>query len=89
MIRLEHLCTPGVKCDSFDQAEIFDFKKFFSPKKVLKVTEFNLIGNYPVDFRKRLPWNGNSEKIEKVKISKNFQVSIKPLDLKTFVVKLQ
>ena len=89
LIRLEHLCTPGVKCEFFNKPEVFDFQQFFHGGKVRKVTEFNLIGNFPSDFRKRLPWNGNTENIETSEISNNFRVQLKPLDLRTFVVKLE
>jgi len=90
LIRLEHLCTPGVKCDGFDMPEDFDFRYFFGSRRVNNVTEYNLIGNYPINDRERLVWNtqGGTEFTETV-ISGDFVVTIEPTDLKTFVVDLE
>ena len=55
LIRLEHRCGPGslfIDCD----AEIFDFGSYLE-KNIKKVTEMNLLGNYPIDHRHRLIFN--------------------------------
>ena len=91
MIRLEHLCTPGINCEGFEAEENFDFKLFFHDKKVQKVTEYNLIGNFPIHFRKRLVWetkDGAENENEKVVITNDFITTIKSRDLKTFIVQL-
>ena len=89
LVRLEHLCTPGIDCTGFDMAEDFDFRRLFG-RKVNKVTEFNLIGNYPIDFRNRLVWNGNGpEENIKTVITKDFTVTIEPTDLKTFIIDVE
>ena len=90
LIRLEHLCTPGVKCDGFSESEDFDFQMFFGSRRVKKVTEYNLIGNYPIGVRERLVWNTQGGKeVKHTVITDNFVVTIEPTDLKTFVVDLE
>ena len=90
LVRLEHLCTPGLVCDGFDQDEDFDFNAFFIDRRVRKVTEYNLIGNFPLDERERLVWKtqNGTENTQPTQISKNFIVTLKATDLKTFLVKL-
>ena len=90
LIRLEHVCTPGVNCKGFDNDEHFDFKEFFAPKRVVNVVEYNLIGNYPINHRERLVWNTTlGQENNATKISDNFVLTLQPTDLKTFIVDLQ
>ena len=63
----------------------------------MKITEYNLLGNYPKSNRQRLQWNVNGRKTDtdggekdrnRIKNLEKKVVIIKPTDLVTFVVKI-
>ena len=58
--------------------------------KVLSVVEYNLIGNYPIETRERLVWNtALGEENNTTSITQNFILTLRPNDLKTFIVDLE
>ena len=52
LIRLEHRCGPGSLFTECDPEE-FNFEKYFG-RKIEKIKEYNLLGNFPIENRKRL-----------------------------------
>ena len=65
---------------------IFNFNDYFTGFKVKNVTEFNIIGNFPINNRSRLTWKTANKNDKKTSPVQNDKVEISTGELRTFVI---
>lgn len=102
-LRLEHMCGPGSLLTRFFLFGIavsvfstnfscepakFNFEDYFAPSfKVKRVTEFNIIGNFPLASRDRLNWQTRLKNDEFITSQvQSGSLSLKRTELRTFIV---
>ena len=55
---------------------IFNFNDYFTGFKVTNLTEFNIIGNFPINNRSRLTWKTTNKNDKKTSPAQNDEVEI-------------
>jgi hypothetical protein len=68
-----------------------DVSTLFANYNVISMTEMNLSANQPIDQVHRLKWKvqGEEDLKNEATVSKDFVVQLNPMEIKTFLLRLQ